>query len=85
MDKARYVTKQKQTRPHTCHWPGCTKQVPPAMWGCRQHWFALPKALRDRIWRTYREGQEEDLDVSKEYLAAADAVQQWIVNAAKSA
>jgi hypothetical protein len=37
---------------HTCHWPDCRKEVPPAMWGCKQHWFALPKPLRDRIWAT---------------------------------
>jgi len=34
---------------HTCHWPGCNKEVPPAMWGCKTHWFSLPKRLRDRI------------------------------------
>lgn len=64
---------------HTCHWPGCTKHVPPAMWGCKPHWFALPKRLRDRIWATYRPGQEITKDPSREYLAAADDVQHWIL------
>lgn len=63
---------------HTCHWPGCGKHVPPAMWGCREHWFALPKPLRDRIWATYRRGQEIDKSPSAEYLMAADDVQKWI-------
>ena len=78
MSKASYVKRQPQTRPHTCHWPGCGRQVPPAMWGCREHWFALPKPLRDRIWATYRPGQEKDMDPSRDYLDAADAVQRWI-------
>ena len=79
MNKAAYVKSQGQTREHTCHWPGCGKQVPPAMWGCKQHWFRLPKRLRDWIWRTYEPGQEKgEADVSEDYLEAADAVQQWI-------
>lgn len=76
--KRDYVARQPQTRAHECHWPGCKKQVPPAMWGCKTHWFKLPKALRDRIWATYQPGQEETLDVSDAYLDAADEVQRWI-------
>ncbi len=76
--KVRYVKSQRQTRDHHCHWPGCTKQVPPAMWGCRPHWFSLPKALRDRVWRTYLPGQEVDMSPSAEYLQVADDVQRWI-------
>ena len=78
MSKADYVLRQKQTRFHTCHWPTCNKQVPPAMWGCKTHWFMLPKHLRDAIWKAYRPGQEQDLDVSDAYMDAANAVQEWI-------
>lgn len=81
-EKRDYVMKQAragQTRPHTCHWPGCTEQVPPAMWGCKAHWFTLPRAIRDLIWATYRMGQEEDGDPSPAYLAAADRADAWIV------
>jgi len=78
-DKADYVRAQKQNRAHTCHWPGCSMQVPPAMWGCKRHWYMLPKYLRDKIWDAYRPGQEIDMRPSKEYLAVADEVQQWIV------
>jgi hypothetical protein len=77
-DKVRHVLRARQTRDHTCHWPGCDKQVPPAMWGCKAHWFALPKNLRDAIWRSYRPGQEETGRVSDTYLDAAEAVQAWI-------
>ncbi|MDR6887834.1 MULTISPECIES: zinc-finger-containing protein [Variovorax] len=65
---------------HTCHWPGCSRAVPPAMWGCSPHWFTLPKALRDDIWRTYRPGQEITKTPSEAYVAAARAVQQWIAH-----
>jgi len=77
MSKQDYVKRQTQTRRHACHWPGCDKQVPPAMWGCKPHWFRLPKTLRDRIWRTYRPGQERDMSPSSDYLAAANDVQRW--------
>jgi hypothetical protein len=78
--KADYVRKQPQSRGHTCHWPDCGKQVPPAMWGCSQHWFKLPKSLRDRIWRSYRPGQENDMRPSESYMEAAQAVQEWIAS-----
>lgn len=73
-----HVKNAKQTRPHTCHWPGCTQQVPPAMWGCKFHWFKLPYALRRKIWAAYRPGQEERLDPSPMYLHVAKQVQEWI-------
>ena len=78
VDKAAYVRKQTQSRAHTCHWPGCAKQVPPSMWGCAPHWFKIPKPLRDRIWRAYRPGQENDLHPSEDYFDVAKAVQKWI-------
>lgn len=77
-DKATYVKSQGQTRNHTCHWPGCNKQVPPAMWGCKQHWFRLPKYLRDKVWAAYVPGQEVSMTPSQEYLAVTDEVEEWI-------
>lgn len=76
--KANYVRSQGQTRDHHCHWPGCDKQVPPAIWGCKTHWFRLPSILRAKIWRTYQPGQEVTMTPSAEYLAVADEVRQWI-------
>jgi hypothetical protein len=76
--KVAHVRAAKQGRLHVCHWPGCEAQVPPAVWGCKPHWFALPKELRNRIWGAYRVGQEADRKVSPEYVAAARAVQAWI-------
>jgi hypothetical protein len=78
--KAAYVLRQPQSRNHTCHWPGCEKPVPPAMWGCKTHWYALPKNLRDEIWKTYRPGQEKTLSPSRDYLEVARKVQNWIAS-----
>lgn len=78
MSKQAYVASQSQTRSHSCHWPGCTRQVPPAYWGCSAHWYRLPKPLRDAIWRTYEPGQEVDMSPSGEYLDVAERVQAWI-------
>ncbi len=75
-----HALQAEQTRNHVCHWPGCTEQVPPAMWGCKSHWFALPKYLRDAIWKAYRPGQEIDMKPSEEYLAIARKVQEWIAS-----
>ena len=78
-EKADWVRVQPQVRRHTCHWPGCDLQVPPAMWGCRGHWFQLPTKLRDEIWTVYTIGQEHDASlVSQEYRDVADWVQAWI-------
>jgi hypothetical protein len=77
-DKVAYVKRQGQVREHGCHWPGCERQVPPAMWGCKEHWFKLPKELRDKIWRTYRAGQERTLTPSADYVTAAREVEAWI-------
>ena len=73
-------TEHRTENPHTCHWPGCEEPVPPAMWGCKAHWFSLPQRLRNRIWKTYRPGQEVTKTPSAEYIAAAKEVQQWIRN-----
>lgn len=83
MSKAEYVLGQGQNRSHECHWPGCAQQVPPAMWGCRRHWYALPAVLRAKVWRAYRPGQERDMRPSAEYLAVAREVQAWIAANAK--
>lgn len=63
---------------HTCHWPDCELEVPPKMWGCKQHWFKLPKRLRDKIWATYKPGQEITKTPSKAYMHVARQVQDWI-------
>jgi hypothetical protein len=63
---------------HTCHWPGCPAEVDPRLFACRKHWFAIPKPLRDAIWREYRPGQEITKDPSREYVEVARQVREWI-------
>jgi len=62
---------------HSCHWPDCEIQVPPAMWGCAKHWYMLPKKLREQIWRLYVPGQEITKTPSEAYVLAAREVQEW--------
>lgn len=38
----------------------------------------LPKELRDRIWATFRPGQEINWTPSREYIDAANDAQAWI-------
>lgn len=54
---------------HRCHAHGCNAPVPPAMFMCRPHWFALRKPLRDAIWNEYRRGQERSKTPSARYMA----------------
>lgn len=77
-EKVAHVRRQRDTGGHHCHWPGCTKHVPPAKWGCLPHWNALPRDLRDRIWQTYRPGQEISKTPSAAYIQVARDVQAWI-------
>ncbi|WP_226018433.1 zinc-finger-containing protein [Novosphingobium sp. FKTRR1] len=74
----REAIKQGDHQQHTCHWPGCTSYVPPAAWGCRRHWYALPQAIRARIWAAFRPGQEDSKTPSRAYVEAARAAQDWI-------
>lgn len=82
-DKVDYVKAQRVTGNHTCHWPGCTQQVSPAMWGCKRHWFALPITIRNRIWKAFLPGQEIEKSPSDAYIAAAGEAQKWIMENAK--
>jgi hypothetical protein len=67
------VFREARPQPHRCHHPTCDVPVPPRLLACRRHWFQLPKRLRDRIWATYRPGQEIDKRSSDEYSEAFDA------------
>jgi hypothetical protein len=77
-EKVKHVLGAEQSRAHHCHWPGCKVQIPPAAWGCIMHWKMLPKDLRDKIWATYRIGQEKNMTPSKQYIAVAKEAQDWI-------
>ena len=44
-------------RPVTCAVASCGERVRPGQLMCKPHWFSLPKALRDDVWRTWRRVQ----------------------------
>lgn len=77
-DHVRAAIRNGRTSGHHCHGPGCIKQVPPATWGCRTHWYKLPLALRNKVWRAYRPGQEDTKAPSRAYVEVAREVQAWI-------
>jgi hypothetical protein len=52
-------------------------EIPASLFCCKPHWFALPRAIRREVWRTYRKGQEVDKNPSPEYLAAARMALDW--------
>ena len=41
------------------------------MWGCRPHWYKLPKTLRAKVWATYVPGQEITKTPSAEGVSTA--------------
>ena len=44
-------------RPSGCPVPGCHAQIDPSRLMCRNHWYLVPKQIRDRVWATWRSGQ----------------------------
>lgn len=41
-----------------CPVPGCSDQIDQTRLMCRHDWYRIPKKLRDRVWATWRSGQE---------------------------
>jgi len=62
---------------HRCHATGCEIEIAPRLFMCRRHWFALPRPLRDAVWKTYRAGQESDKLPGAAYIEAARAAIKW--------
>jgi len=65
---------------HHCHATNCKINDPPEMFMCRRHWFSLPKQLRDKIWKTYRKGQCDDMNPSNAYCLAAKECLKFIAD-----
>jgi len=40
--------------PHYCAAIGCRERITRGQLMCKPHWFAIPKALRDQVWNTWR-------------------------------
>ena len=63
---------------HTCHAIRCDVRVPPRMFMCRRHWFALPKRMRDAVWAEYVPGQERRKDPTEAYLIVTRECIEWL-------
>lgn len=61
----------RRTVEHTCHATGCDVKVPPRLFMCKQHWFALPQGYRVALLAAYVPGQERRMDPTAEYLDVA--------------
>lgn len=59
----------KKQPAHHCHAHGCNRAVPPRMFMCRAHWYALRPVIRHAIWREYVPGQENTKTPTLRYLA----------------
>ena len=79
LDRTSEIMSRALEAPHTCHASGCSRPVPPRMFMCKAHWFALPLPMRKAIWLTYREGQEITKDPSAAYLHNAKMAVDWLV------
>ena len=56
---------------HRCQIPECPRQIPLERLMCVRHWYMVSRMTRQRIWETYRKGQERDLTmVTPEYIGA---------------
>lgn len=58
---------------HTCHAINCAVEVKPEMLMCLRHWRMVPKRVQERVWATYRAGQCDDMNPSRNWHIAADA------------
>jgi hypothetical protein len=44
------------TATHRCPAGGCRVKVPATRLMCREHWYQVPRPLRDAVWATWRSG-----------------------------
>lgn len=57
------------TRTHECAAEDCIEQCPSHFLMCRAHWYRVPRAIRQEVWRAYKtEGV-----LSEAYVDAVDA------------
>lgn len=47
---------------HECPADGCTRRVRREQLACRNHWFRVSKATRERVWEAYRTGSGDHGD-----------------------
>ncbi len=60
---------------HRCPAPGCERRIKVTLFACLDHWFQLPKDIRDAIWGAYR-----TKDTAWHAATAATAQEWWRAN-----
>lgn len=66
---------------HHCHAYHCETRVPPERLMCGKHWWMVPPEIRDRVWKHYRPGQCDDMNPSEEWIKAAQAAREAVLEA----
>jgi hypothetical protein len=66
-------------RASRCPIPGCLSQIDPTRLMCRDHWYLVPKQIRDRVWATWQSGQRAFSPEHKEAVRKAIAACQVAV------
>lgn len=57
---------------HNCPWPGCSQRVPRHLWGCKAHWYRVPRELRNQCTSAWRSGS------LGEHMEALEAIDDWL-------
>lgn len=65
-------------RVHHCHVRTCRTECPPEHLMCAAHWKKVPKPLQEAVYKHYRPGQCEDMNVSPEWVEAAEAAISYV-------
>lgn len=69
---------------HGCAYPGCAKEVPVKKIACLMHWFALPPAVSDLLYREYQTARLETPDFERRHRHQAVrelAIAWWVFDA----
>lgn len=69
---------------HPCSYPGCAKEVPKKKLACLMHWFALPEAIIDLLYREYMTARLEVADFERRHRHQAVrelALAHWVLDA----
>jgi hypothetical protein len=64
-DRAQKSADAKTKCPH----PQCKNMKPRSQYACKNHWLALPKNIRDKVWTGFKTSSKIWLEADKEALA----------------
>lgn len=64
---------------HTCSAFGCREPVKRPKFMCKEHWFQVPKKIRDEVWTAHR---ARPFDRNRSLTACRDAISSVMKGAA---